>query len=895
MFAAGNARAQQDQALHATWYPYRLEQHEPARPAGPFKAQSVAFYVVHHGGPLAVTLIVNRPDAEIADNGGIRFPHAVFWQAFDHEERPVDRRTYRFETPDERGRRFTVEFEDTAPGVYQVRAAKTAGNSMTFDLETKPACSVAVMPVRCRLGMSGRDQFADAYVYAPPGTGEVRLHSYAAKVELMSLDGTAAGASDLDGGRCAVVPGTVYRLRATPTWEASSFGLSGMPPILCADPDTARNIRGSVEIAPDGRILHHRFQLRMWEWMHSLTADDLAVAPADLAALREYWLGDPKNAGLLGITGPFNHIPKILRTQNLEPDSPEYGKGICASWLGPAYVIDKPFNPYRRNPAVLNRLLLYEFAVYLGLAENGTFSADNWNHYSGGDGLTYGKRGFQFGYVAPHMEDSALRDLWFEGVSRPLDRWAFSRVSCENQTSSFAAGMYCLYMGSGRDVYKTLAHDFVANLFDPGMNRFFRTGYLQERYGPDATYQGLCTAELAFYFRLSGDETAGLQRIYGLLNHTVAPEPDGTLRGASNFSHRTSGSWVNKQYNAGVALMSGELPEAGVWYTPPPTPEERDAERLEAIERGLDTHWDDEWYEKNMRWMDSYVYHPWLRFFNTYLLPTETIRPGQWPATLAVHSIRDANGEFLFVRKPAYYAAVYTGSTSHKWVRNSVKHLPYHDGWQMEEGVLVPTTTAAKKNAWWPTQGLSMLWTEQAGSLVLGKNWNVYTANIVRADLPDGKVDWPDYWEFAHDLSADRAQLKTRAPMLELPLVVTRELRFTDDGVAQELTLAAGEPVATRRLVEQIPFLQTPETELMSRKGAVWQPGLAQSVDAVWVGKTGDRGMLVAFTAPVRVTRGPTSSHHRQQLGLLEVDLPRSISAGEQATLSYTLSAAPRP
>lgn len=128
--------------------------------------------------------------------------------------------------------------------------------------------------------------------------------------------------------------------------------------------------------------------------------------------------------------------------------------------------------------------------------------------------------------------------------------------------------LYLIYMGSGRQVYKTLAHDFALAFYDPELNWFMKTGYQQEAYGPDATYSGLCASNQDLYYKFSCDEIAkeGLRKTYDFFNHTVAPEPDGRILGASNFCHRTSGSWVHRQFNAGFHLMSDELPEAGTWY-----------------------------------------------------------------------------------------------------------------------------------------------------------------------------------------------------------------------------------------------------------------------------------------------------------------------------------------
>ncbi|HJN16259.1 MAG TPA: hypothetical protein QGH10_12230, partial [Armatimonadota bacterium] len=649
--------------------------------------------------------------------------------------------------------------------------------------------------------------------------------------------------------------------------------------------DLAKRIAGSVETTRDGRQLAHKYQVRMWEWMQSLTAEDLSVEPVDLVALESDWLKDPRNAGLLGQGGPFNHIARILQDQDLDPASGSYGLGTEAAWLGPAYVIDEPLNPYRGKREVLNRILLHEFAWFLALAENGTLDADDWNHYSGVDGLMDGPRFFQFGYVAPHI-DGELRDLWLEGVSQLISRWPFDRVSCENQTSSRMWNLHMLELGSGDELYNTLARGFSKGFYDPDLSEFFVTGYHQERYGPDATYNGLCASNQAIYYRFSGDELAreGLRKTYDLFNHTVAPEPDGRVLGASNFSHRTSGSWVQRQWNAGVALMAEELPEAGVWYQDFDAAAQRQ-QALDAIKRGLSTSYDDAWYEQYYRWVDSYAYHPWTRFFTQYVFPKEGVAEGEWPVLASERFTKNVNDEFAFIRRPKYYAAIYTGATSHEWVRASVKPEPYYGNWEVIDGVLQPADANAKKLAWNPTQGLSMLWTPEFGSCVLGANWNVYTSQMLRADLADGKVSWPDYWGFEHEWDADAETLTLRQRMFDLPISVTRQLVFEEAGVRQTVDVAAEEPTPMERLVEQIPYVKKDGVVVLFAGADGWVEAEETKTSALWIGSESGEGVRFSFAAPVAVRKGVTSRSHGTDLGLIEVDL----GAEDWVALSYVM------
>ncbi|MBT3380844.1 MAG: hypothetical protein HN742_39085 [Lentisphaerae bacterium] len=849
---------------------------------GPFRASGLAFFVVHDGGPLRGVLRFTRPSTELP-SGGIRMPHNAFWQLYDHEERLIRREYATFPGDGDRERLFPFELADARPGVYQIRCAQVG---LLCELELDPPHPFGVMPCRARLHEGREGQFAETYLFVPRDRTSLKLRTYAAAVRVESLARELLGESGVNGGAVPVIPESVVRVRATFQTVRGAIGVTGVSPILCPDAETARRIRGSVEYAPDGRALAHRFQLRMWDWMHGVVPADLQVEPADLEPLAEHWLSDPRNAGLVGIDAPFNHIPYILRHQDVDPQSPTYGKGVVCSWLGPAFVIDDPLNPYRRSPAVLKRLLLYEFATFLNLKENGTFDGNDWNHYAGGDGLGFRKRAFQFGYVAP-LVDPGLRALWTEAAVRVPSRWAFTRVSCENQTSHWLLDLYLLYMGTGDEIYRTLARDFAQAFYDPELNTFMQTGYQQERYGPDATYQGLSCAQQAIYYQYSRDSRAleGLKITYDLFNHTVAPEPDGRMIGASNFSHRTSGSWVKRQYNAGFRLMADELPEAGVWhpeYGNLGTLVEKAQERIRA---GLTRNWDDAWYETNLRWLSSYAYHPWVSFYHTYLFPCKTWQAGgRWPVLKSDRFMENRNGEFLFVRRPGYYAAVYTGATSHEWVRSSRKPIPYGKGWEVQEGALVPTNASSRKTAWWPTQGLSLLWTPEAGTAVVGRNWNVYTANVVRIDRADGHVSWPDYWGFTSHWDAETGALRMEQPMVDLPFTTTRRLRFGEDSVAVDISLT-GEVTALRDgAVEQIPYLQKEGLVRLFRTGeGAWVSGLAGPVTGAWLGKEAGPGMAILFPKLTALREGQSSRHYGQTMGLLEIPLPRE----ENASLHY--------
>ena len=873
------------------WYPHVLQRAPAKRLPGPFRCDGTAFFFVHYGGPLELEVEVSRRML-VPEVRAIAKPHAAFWQFYDADEHLVDNGFYRFEANGLRTKTFRTGIESGPPGIYQLRCALSSRH-MLVDVKTSPATSFGFLPCRSHLNKGTAGQFETTYVYIPPGTETFSFKTYAAHATLKNEAGTELFSTGKTGvvRTADLTSGEVCELNLKLPGTHSYVGAGGLPAILCPDPVTARNIRGSIEFAPDGTRLHHKFQLRYWEWMHSRDPRDFAVETVSLKKNEETWREEPRNLGLLGRSGPLKHVPYILEHQDLDPRSKNFGKGVNASFLAAAYGADATANPYYQHKGIRNRLLLYEFATYLDLHENGTFQMPDYNHYPGVDGLRYDQQPFAFAY-AGRLLDSELRTLWFEGVSKPANRWPFARASCENQTTFFLAGLYYLHMGSGREIYKELAHNFAVGLCDPHYNPFLRTGYQREKSGPDATYNGLAACNQAAYYNFSGDELTkdALQRVYRLFNHTVAPEPDGTRYGASNFSHRTAGSWVHRQWRGGTNMMADETLEAAVWHQDIRDRQAHAAKRRKLISRVLDDNWDDPWYERNLRWVNRYALMPWTEFFNQYLFPPETIPEAKLPVLRKPEFTWNANDEFYFFRQRGYYAFVYTGATGIPNQKRTTKPVAYSAKWKRtDEGL------EGKKDMWYPTQGLSMFWTPEFGSSLLAKNWNIYTSQTVRAELHDGSVSWPAYWTLNHEYDAEERHITMRQKMLNLPVHVTRDLRFGKNGVRQQVALRVDDdgspPVKT--LYEQLPFLAKKDLRMRFRSRGKWHNDMPATCDGLWLGNDNGAGVLIAFDAGYPLVKS-VPSHCGHNMTGFGVKLADSLQAGETLKVSYRITPARR-
>lgn len=834
---------------------------EKIRFTGPFRAEALAFFFIHDGGPLKIGVDATPDENKEAGKILCRF--------YDAAERLVHGDYQKL--PPNQTKHIEYDYGADAPaGIYQIRYS---GRNLKVEVRSVPASSFGVMPSRCMMKASSVGQFENVWFKVPENVDSFSIRGFGVKGEVFDPSGKIVvkvgrrpetiDIPKLDAKRIGRLS-----LRMTPDFY-SRFGVSGMPFIMCPSLEIAKRINGSLEKSNTGVFYPHKFQIEMIDWMTGLTRKELELTPFDLKKYEKELLADPYSAGLFGGWGFFKHLPYIIRSQDIDPNSPDFGKCANITALALAYTLDKPYNPYFQNPVLEKRILLGAFHVLSRLKEDDTFDQSD-NNYAGGDALSFFEQALPFYFAGGKIANKALGELWFEGVRRMPERFAFSRASCENQSSHWPVMLTCLFNGSGEEIYKQLAADYIKELSTPENNPFMRTGYQQEAYGPDATYQGLGACMQAVYFRMTKDVNAlnGLRTIYDFLNHTVAPEPDGTIYGASNFSHRTAGSWVNRQYNGGLPLMKGILEEAAVWYPPKKT------DKSEFVKCELKKSVPDSLYERapQLCGYSSAVFSP---LFHDYLFPSKTLVGAKLPVEKAERFTKNFNNEFIAIRRPAYYAIAYVGKTAAEWTRKSVK-------FQSENPKPV--------YKWNQIQGLSMFWTPNYGNCVLSMNWNANTPQMIRADLENGKCDFPDYWSLKSKFDQATMTLSTDWTMHTLPISIKRNLHFGETKVDISVTLTFSAAGNVESLYEQIPFLikSGSKVEFKNDSGE-WQTEPCDTPEVRFINQTG-KGVLFQFDQPHKYISGPESELNHQKMGTLRVSLPNKFNKDETCSLSYSIT-----
>ncbi len=811
---------------------------------GPFRSEALAFYFVHDGGPLQLQAAIIGDQAAAV----VRF--------FDAQE---NLRLWQYCRPQSGGHALSCDFGADAPaGIYQVRVS---GKDYQIAPQAVPVNPFGVMPASCRLYSTVPDQFSETFFMIPRNAEKFSWSALGCQHAISRDAGPVTLPTDGKPLDVSAHQGEIWSGRFTiPPNNYSCLGFEHIPVILCPDRETARQINASLVQTADGKYFPHRFQVRIYNWLEQQKTADLTVPIVDLRQLAEQFAAEKNYQALLGHWGVFTYINHVLENQDIDPTSEQFGANANTTMLAIVNSLDKPLNPYFGK--LEKRLLIPVLRHLLTLQENDSFKETSSN-YNGVWAMNYLSTAQQLAEGYHQIRDEEALALWRDGVRRVADRFSMFRVSCENQSAHWPLAYYYLYQGIGEPGYQQLAKDFIAGLCLPECNPFMQTGYQQEAYGPDASYQGLSTCIQAAYYRLSNDSVAhdGLQRIFNLFNHTVVPEPDGSKVGATNFSHRTKMPWTHAQYGAGIPLLQGILPEAAC-LAQPTTGETRPLAELLTPPNDI--------YRPAVGYSTA-TFGP---FFNAYLFPTQPPLPGaKLPVQAENNFTRNFNNEFLAWRRPGFYALAYIGKTAGAWTRARAPKLPEN-----------PPTTAASTR-WHQTQGLSILWFEKYGAFILGQNWNAYTGQFLRAELPDGGCAYPDYWEHVSEHAEQR--LRQQGKLIHAETCrFTRDLSLLPNGLRQRLTVTFDDDNQFTALYEQLPILlkgDQPTIDFLV--DGAWQktPGKCQAVRV-------NNLVTVAFTQPQTCSLGPETALYNQRLACLLVHLGSVFKTGDTVSITYDIT-----
>ena len=823
---------------------------------GPFRALGAAFFFVHKGGPLKLSLRCEpnsaKPNGVPAFLGG---DAAVVGRIFDAEERLVAWDYIKVKQGNEGS--ISYDFGEAPAGIYQIRYS---GHNLKAWVAAEPETSFGVMPMRCCLKAGCKDQFNNTYFYIPETAEKLEVQSYRCNLTLTDEAGNKlefkSGTSpvDLKGKQ-----GQVWKFSGkVPVSDACNFGFIGMPVILCPDKETALSIHGSLEKTKDGTLYPHKFQVRMHEWIQRHKNDDLTMPRMDIKSRLPLMKKEPNSVGLLGPSGLFNYINSMIEQQNIDKGSPDFGATPYLESLAAALGMDKEYNPFFKNPVLEKRVMIGVFQKFLKMKESDTWE-DSTKDYCGGDGLRFSHDLNAFYLGIAGVSDAECRALWSEAIRRSPDRFSMFRVAAENQSSHWPFFYQCLAERLGEKKYAELAKDYIYGMSRQGGEPFMKTGYQQENYGPDGTYQGLGACYQAIYYRMTGNPVAKdtLRIIYDFYNHSVAPETDGTVFGCSNYGHRTMGSWVFRQYGGGLGLMKEELPEAAVWFR---------NRQLDSIDQAIADFKENKCEPANWAKYATAVHS---QFYWRFLFPCGTLADAKLPVEANNEFTKNFNNEFIAVRRPKYYAFSYIGHTAFARVaKNRYKIAEYKQ-------------TGGK---WTYTQGLGLLWFQDYGSVLTAMNWNGDTGCFLRADLQNGECAYPDYWSTKEAFDGKAITIEQKLFNQDC-VSFKRRMSFLEEGIRQELEINVTNENKIKDMYEQLPLLAYKELKLEYMVNGKWQnePGKATKVRL-------NQTIVISMDRELPVSLGPVSFKFNQKIQPLRLHLGDSFKAGDVVKLSYTIT-----
>lgn len=912
---------------------------------GRFESERTVVYFVHNGGPLELNIRISKVADGFRGSPPLKVTASALFTLSDPEEKVIEKQYWR-KAPGEDGKTWAFRYDHAAPGVWQLRTTLSNNSNLALEFATTPTLAYGTLFSRCKIHASDFNQFNHHYFLVPEplaildGAAEkvplLRLTSRGIQTDVFDTEGRpllscdifqiSSAKSEFHGNANIELPfgaveisrdtegttlvlndakkqkilelapdnsadlhlqaGEIYQLKisgAAKGW----ITIEGLPAILCPDLETLNRIGGSVHRDEDGKVYPHKFQLEIKRWMRSLTESDLAVEAVPLLHYKESWLADPANKPLIR---PFAYAGHLFKVQNTSiPEAIKHNDSpVNLDALTLFYALDKPFNPYFKNPAVMKRLYLYYLKKWLCLTESGFMWDDPRGYYCGGtewsgaEGMLFCKESLALVMAAPYA-DKKLTELLGAGLAFNLHCLWNARLTCENQSLHWPLKTYALWMVTGEKIYLDMARDYLADVADPELSRGIKAGYLTEALGADCTYSGISTSLLALAARFSGDDAALplLKQVFELMSYTITREPDGSLSGVNGFAHRTIGTWLNRQYDGGAELLSDKFESAAL------VNKRTDPDRAE-LEKEFSAYSEVSVPEDLKSWipggenMFRYSFTSFDRIWRNSLIKLDKdIANPKTPAEESTSFERQFNDEFVAKRTPAYYAFFYTGNPDWRSRLWRTVQSPFPEGSELENGRI---HSKQASRPWMPLQGINLFWTPAFGKFVSAHNWTMYSQNLVRLERDGKVVDFPTCYSAESRIQQGRIDLLHKSKFEGIRL--RRSIEEAHRSVKVKIEVSSPGRIPPCQLIEQIPYLIKKDLSFSSMDGKV--RSLRASLPS-------GAGILLKFNRPVTIRQGPVSTavfnSPDRQIGLLEIVFEETFTGEDESRLSYEIRA----
>lgn len=599
------------------------------------------------------------------------------------------------------------------------------------------------------------------------------------------------------------------------------------------------------------------------------------------------------------------------------------------------------------RPELVARAALSAMTHLLDITEDGRLGLDDWSNYpGGGTAFAVGDRAWPFALLAERLLTELpaplgrdVLDAYTEGLRRLVidRRYAEGFVTARNQSAFYVPSMMALAQNRGEPQLETIARAYAerfAASADPA-------GWFPESLGPDATYNGITHAELAHAYVMStwlpgcsdSNLRDALQTSYRFFNATVAPEPDGSMLGGFNFSHRTNWGFYAEQFG-GARSRARDIQEVAIWSSPedePLTELQADLDyaigqfdnRVERVPDGMSTL-----LSRFLTFVASETYH----------YPADH-GAASWPAE-DPDTDQLLDDDLYVVRRNGFYAVVYVGHPIHDpfYTDKKVEYMrraappaagcpAAHIATYEDTGTVLPAWNAELCPGDYPTfghvhpfvgGGLSLVWTPAFGAGLLAANWSpvVHHGLVGLRDNPDSGAQERTWEAYAgtvfNGANRDLVEMAGTLPMYygaTDELDYTRQYSFSDDAITVDVTVAndTGAAQSFDALWENVPVPVCDADCDNNRKGRVI--GFAatdgtpladgeHSVDGVHVVDSDGHGLAVELAGGPRLVGvrsvGMTRESYGVQLKLGRLEIPlaaTTLADGESTSLQYVIRA----
>lgn len=739
-----------------------------------------------------------------------------------------------------------LDIPAAGPGLYRVVIVASWDHwiSLTADRPIPAGVHPGPGPLYVR-----GDRLRETYFYIPQTTEHIGLMTteeiepYNWKMELTTesgqpLDSTSARTFATYTTYAPEKKDAVYRLSLSGNTTGACLHALGFPFVLCPDPETARLIHGGIEVDPKGRPTLHHHQRQLDAWADALTPEDLQVEtlPGDTVLQQ----GREK----IDLT----EVPALLTSQNLDPDSPDYGRfpdRTAPDKLALLAGLDDPANPYHGHPGIVRRVLLARTHDLRRLAPFFWYDSRDLTYRprtptgfttapqrSGWYGLGLDSQHARSLLHMKEVVDDALPTAAVDAWKRAFELWTGGRWmmhvgEVSNQWTYNLRQIHQIWQITEDPELIEMMYRHLRTLTTPG---------LMGRHHPDP---------LPFDGRHSmgytGDVDLGLT-------------PSGYMAEQMGFDCQYT---IEQVHNAGIVWRQLQEPSILDWWktfyylknhTGQYTAEQvRDAGiAWRQIQNASVFNWWNTFYHLKTHLTltkdGRHTAEPFngscsptdINFRTRYYthktgLPAEardqvvygdlwggTDQPHQpWPCLEEGSFVRSVDDKFHFVKTPAYYAISYSGPRLPAW--SQFTSAVVADGSISLEGYGGPGYGAFGRSTT-KVGALSALFVPGCGPVLLAQNQNIADANVVwgrtrdpilpswQEGMVDPRVVSSGYVQPHAEFDSEQKTYHLREELRYAPLVVERTLHFRDDRVVVDLELLATDDLDLAELYHAIPY-----------------------------------------------------------------------------------------